>query len=104
MESRVFVVLMNPDISIDLFSEALYLGMLNSTYVWIATDWLSSLLDSDGLDYETMNSLQGVLAIRRHIPISNQEHAFRVRWKNLYKAKIIDFHLNALGLYAYDAI
>ncbi|GLJ46345.1 hypothetical protein SUGI_0976910 [Cryptomeria japonica] len=104
MESRVFVVHMNPDSGINLFSEALYLGMLNSTYVWIATDWLSSLLDSSGLDYDTMNSLQGVLAIRRHIPISDQEHAFTVRWNNLYKARSIDFHLNAFGLYAYDAI
>lgn len=104
MESRVFVVHMNPDTGLDLFEEAYYLGMLNTTYVWIATDWLSSLLDSNGLDYETMNTLQGVLAIRRHIPISGLEHAFTVRWNNMYKARTVDFRLNAFGLYAYDAI
>ncbi|GLJ46350.1 hypothetical protein SUGI_0977080 [Cryptomeria japonica] len=104
MESRVFVVHMNPDTGLDLFDEAYYLGMLNSTYVWIATDWLSSILDSYGLDYETMNTLQGILAIRRHVPISDQEHAFTVRWNKLYKDRIIDFRLNAFGLYAYDAI
>ncbi|KAH9328287.1 hypothetical protein KI387_000395, partial [Taxus chinensis] len=103
-ESRVFVVHMNPDAGIDLFSEALYLGMLNSSYVWIATDWLSSLLDSNVPDYETMNSLQGVIALRRHIPISDPEHAFTVRWNNLYKDRVVDVRLNAFGLYAYDAV
>ena len=53
---------MNPDAGLSLFSEALYLGMLNSGYVWIATDWLSSALDSTILDYDTMNSLQGVIS------------------------------------------
>ncbi|KAH9328311.1 hypothetical protein KI387_000419, partial [Taxus chinensis] len=103
MESRVFVVHMNPDVGINLFSEALNLGMLSSSYVWIATDWLSSLLDSNIPDYETMNSFQGVIVLRRHVPISDQEHAFTTRWNNLHKTRSVDVSLNAFGLYAYDA-
>ncbi|XP_057866286.2 glutamate receptor 3.4 isoform X2 [Cryptomeria japonica] len=103
MESRVFVVHMNPDAGMNLFSEALNLGMLSSSYVWIATDWLSSLLDSNLPDYETMNSLQGVIALRPYVPISVREHAFTVGWNNLFKARSVDVHLNAFGLYAYDA-
>eukprot|EP00253_Pinus_taeda_P030572 PITA_30572 len=104
MESRIFVVHMNPDAGLNLFSEALYLGMLNSGYVWIATDWLSSALDSSILDYDTMNSLQGVISLRRHIPVSDKEHDFTVRWNNLHKAGSVDARLNAFGYYAYDAV
>lgn len=104
LESRIFVVHMNPDAGLNLFSEALYLGMLSNDYVWIATDWLSSALDSTTLDYDAMNSLQGVISLRRHIPLSDQEHAFIVRWNNLNKAGSVDARLNAFGLYAYDAV
>eukprot|EP00253_Pinus_taeda_P007137 PITA_07137 len=104
MESRIFVVHMNPDAGLNLFSEALYIGMLNSGYVWIATSWLSSALDSTILDYDTMNSLQGVIGLRGHIPVSNQEHDFTVRWNNLHKAGSVDARLSAFGFYAYDAV
>jgi len=104
MESRFFVVHMNPDAGLNLFSEALYLGMLSSGYVWIATDWLSSALDSTVLDYDTMNSLQGVISLRQHIPLSDQEHAFTVRWNSLHKAGSVDACINAFGFYAYDAV
>jgi ionotropic glutamate receptor len=104
MESRIFVVHMNPDAGLNLFSEALYLGMLKNGYVWIATDWLSSALDSTILDYDTMNSLQGVISLRRHIPVSDQEHDFTVRWNNLHKAGSVDAFLNAFGFYAYNVV
>eukprot|EP01018_Ginkgo_biloba_P018042 Gb_41411 [translate_table: standard] len=104
MESRVFVVHMNPDAGLSLFSEACYLGMLSSGYVWIATDWLSSVLDSTILDSNIMHSLQGVIGVRLHTPNSDQQHAFTVRWNSLHKARIIDTHLNVFGLYAYDTV
>ena len=51
-----------------------------------------------------MNSLQGVISLRRHIPVSQQEHDFTVRWNNLHKAGLVDGRLNAFGFYAYDAV
>jgi len=75
MKSWIFVVHMNSDTDINIFSEALCLGMLSISYVWIATNWLSYLLDSNIPDYETMNSLRGVIGLRRHIPLSNKENA-----------------------------
>ncbi|CAI9777897.1 unnamed protein product [Fraxinus pennsylvanica] len=45
MESRVFVVHVNLDSGLTIFSSAKSLGMMNIGYVWIATDWLPSLLD-----------------------------------------------------------
>eukprot|EP01018_Ginkgo_biloba_P018045 Gb_41412 [translate_table: standard] len=104
MEARVLVVHMNPDAGLDLFAEARYLGMLSSGYVWIATDWLSSALDSDVLDPDIMSSLQGVIGLRRHTSNSDQQRAFTLRWSNLLKDRSIDVHLNVFGLYAYDTV
>ncbi|GLJ46364.1 hypothetical protein SUGI_0977270 [Cryptomeria japonica] len=104
MATRVFVVHMNPDAGLKLFTEAHQLGMLSNGYVWIATDWLSTTLDSLSLDSDTMNSLQGVISMRQHIPNSNQLHAFSVRWNNLQKARTVDAGLNVFGLYAYDTV
>eukprot|EP01018_Ginkgo_biloba_P018051 Gb_20692 [translate_table: standard] len=104
MEARVFVVHMNPDAGLDLFTEAKQLGMLSSGYVWIATDWLSSVLDSKEMDSDIMNSLQGVIGLRPHTPNSDQQRAFTARWNNLKKVTSGSTHLNVFGLYAYDAV
>ncbi|KAJ6334192.1 hypothetical protein OIU78_011156 [Salix suchowensis] len=46
MESRVYVVHVNPDSGLSLFSVARSLQMMTTGYVWIATDWLPSVLDA----------------------------------------------------------
>ncbi|CAL5072420.1 unnamed protein product [Urochloa decumbens] len=46
MESRVYVIHVNPDSGLGVFSAAKSLGMMSSGYVWIATDWLSAVIDS----------------------------------------------------------
>ncbi|KAJ6710789.1 GLUTAMATE RECEPTOR 3.4 [Salix koriyanagi] len=46
MESRVYVVHVNPDSGLSLFSIARSLQMMTTGYVWIATDWLPSVLDA----------------------------------------------------------
>ncbi|KAH9328302.1 hypothetical protein KI387_000410, partial [Taxus chinensis] len=104
MESRVLVVHTNPNMGLNIFAEASLQGMLNSGYVWMATDWLSSTLESTVLDSGTMSSFQGVIGLRKHTPISNQLRAFTVRWNNLLKARTVDGHLNVFGLYAYDTV
>ncbi|KAH9328300.1 hypothetical protein KI387_000408, partial [Taxus chinensis] len=104
MTTRVFVVHMNPAAGLKLFAEVHHHGMLSNDYVWIATDWLSSALDSRALDSETMKSLQGIITLRPHVPDSNQLRAFSVRWNNLQKVGTVDALLNVFGLYAYDSV
>ncbi|OWM81169.1 hypothetical protein CDL15_Pgr007200 [Punica granatum] len=102
MEARVIVLHANPDSGLMVFSVAQYLGMMANGYVWIATDWLSSVLDSVvSLPSETTDSLQGVLALRQHTPDSDQNRAFSSRWKRLTGGSL---GLNAYGLYAYDSV
>ncbi|ESQ50784.1 hypothetical protein EUTSA_v10022533mg [Eutrema salsugineum] len=101
MESRIIVVNTFPNTGKMIFEEAERLGMMETGYVWIATTWLSSLLDS-GLPLDR-KSLNGVLTLRLHTPDSRNKRDFAARWKNkLSNNKTIG--LNVYGLYAYDTV
>ncbi|VVB14924.1 unnamed protein product [Arabis nemorensis] len=69
---------------------------------WLcATDWLSTTVDSSSpLPSERLETIQGVLVLRRHTP-SNLKWEFFSRWRNIYDAPLA---LNAYGLYAYDLV
>ncbi|KAM7515397.1 hypothetical protein LguiA_004980 [Lonicera macranthoides] len=93
-ETRVYVVHADPDSGLTVFSVAKYLRMMTNGYVWIATDWLSSVLDSS-VDTDKMDDLlQGVIAVCHHTPGSNIKKSFTTKWKNL----------NSYALYAYDSV
>lgn len=103
MESRVYVVHVNPDTGLTIFSVAKSLGMMTNGYVWIATDWLPSLLDSSKTaDPDTMNLLQGVIALRHHTPDTDLKKKFNSRWNNLKDNESVGF--NSYALYAYDSV
>ncbi|KAM7515398.1 hypothetical protein LguiA_004981 [Lonicera macranthoides] len=93
-ETRVYVVHADPDSGLTVFSVAKYLRMMTYGYVWIATDWLSSVLDSSVETDELDDLLQGVIAVRHHTPGSNIKKSFTTKWKNL----------NSYALYAYDSV
>ncbi|KAK6784975.1 hypothetical protein RDI58_018430 [Solanum bulbocastanum] len=103
MEARVFVVHVNPDTGLSIFSKAKNLGMMVGGYVWITTDWLPSFLDSsDSVNPETMDLIQGVVALRHHTADSDQKKKFASRWKNFKNVETSSF--NSYALYAYDTI
>ncbi|XP_059318124.1 glutamate receptor 3.4-like isoform X2 [Lycium ferocissimum] len=103
METRVYIVHVNPDTGRSIFSKAKNLGMMSSGYVWIATDWLPSVLDSsNSVNKDTMDLIQGVVALRHHTPDSDNKKAFASRWKNLKGKKTSSF--NSYALYAYDTV
>ncbi|XP_056860819.1 glutamate receptor 3.5 isoform X3 [Raphanus sativus] len=108
MESRVFVVHVNPDSGLNVFSVAKSLGMMESGYVWIATDWLLTALDSvEPLDPKTMDLLQGVVAFRHYTPESNEKRRFKARWKHLRTKESSggdDDGFNSYAMYAYDTV
>lgn len=105
LESRVYVVHVNPDTGLTVFSIAKRLGMLASGYVWIATDWLPTVLDStEPPDADTMNLIQGVVTLRHHTPDSDLKKRFASRWNSLnHKGNAIS-GLNTYGFYAYDSV
>ncbi|CAN6463990.1 unnamed protein product [Victoria cruziana] len=108
IESRVIVVhVSDPAAGLMIFSIAKHFDMVSDGYVWIATDWLSSYLDTYPANSEKTISLQGVLMTRHHVPDSYQKKAFTSRWTNLVKKQRMNtstLGLNTYGLYAYDTV
>ncbi|KAL8167836.1 hypothetical protein V2J09_009335 [Rumex salicifolius] len=101
LEARVIVVHVREDTGFLVFKVAQYLGMLENGYVWIATDWLSSVLDSSPLPFDKMEMMQGVVTLRQHTPASNRKQEFTTRWRQLTDDSV---GLNSYGLYAYDSV
>ncbi|KAJ8625647.1 hypothetical protein MRB53_034177 [Persea americana] len=67
MESRIIVLHTYQTTGLEVLSVAQYLQMMGDGYVWIATDWFSTALDSlSPLSKETVASMQGVLTLRQH--------------------------------------
>ncbi|KAK6159141.1 hypothetical protein DH2020_006455 [Rehmannia glutinosa] len=104
METRVFLVHMNPELGFRLFSIANTAGMMSEGYAWVITDSLSIFLDS--IDSDTRVSMDGVLGVRPYVFASKNLSSFQERWtKNMLlnnSGPIME--LNIYGLWAYDAV
>ncbi|KAF3434884.1 hypothetical protein FNV43_RR21971 [Rhamnella rubrinervis] len=101
-ESRVIVVHTYSKTGLLIFDVANELGMMEEGYVWIASAWLSTVLDSTSpLSPNTYNSIKGALTLRPHTPDSKRKRDFISRWNQLSNGTI---GLNAYGLYAYDTV
>ncbi|CAK7329071.1 unnamed protein product [Dovyalis caffra] len=102
MESRVIVLNTFSKTGLLVFDVAKGLGMMENGFVWIATSWLSTVIDSTSpLPTKTANSIQGVLTLRPHTPDSKRKRDFASQWSQLSNGSI---GLNPYGLYAYDTI
>ncbi|KAI3716198.1 hypothetical protein L6452_23366 [Arctium lappa] len=103
MESRVYVVHVNPDSGLEIFTAAKTLGMMTNGYVWITTDWLPAVLDSSEFpDPETMDRVQGVVSLRQHTSNSDIKKSFTTKWKGIKDKETSSF--NSYALYAYDSV
>ncbi|MBA0631727.1 hypothetical protein Godav_000572 [Gossypium davidsonii] len=102
MESRVIVLNTFSKTGLLVFEVAKSLGMMEKGYVWIASTWLSTVLDSTSpLKPETANSIRGALTLRPHTPDSKRKRDFISRWNQLSNGSI---GLNPYGLFAYDTV
>ncbi|XP_056856401.1 glutamate receptor 3.3-like [Raphanus sativus] len=102
LQPRIIVIHVYSELGFAVFKEAKYLGMMGNGYVWIATDWLSTTLDSSSpLPSERLESIQGALVLRPHTPDSNLKREFFSRWRKIPDAPLA---LHTYGLYAYDSV
>ncbi|KAB1201732.1 Glutamate receptor 3.6, partial [Morella rubra] len=84
MDSRVIILHLYADWGLEVLDVARNMGMMGSGYVWIATDWLSTVLDTEpSLPSKAVDSIQGVLTLRMHTPDSELKRNFVSRWSNL---------------------
>lgn len=106
-ESRILVVHTLSSWAPVVFSVAQYLGMMRTGYVWIATNWLSTLWDTySPLPEDTVHTIQGVITLRMHTPDSELKRKFVSRWSNLTSGINANgpIGLSTYGLYAYDTV
>ncbi|CAN0873755.1 Glutamate receptor 3.6 [Linum grandiflorum] len=105
-ESRILVVHVPASWGSTVFAVAQYLEMMNSGYVWIATTWLSTILDTNlNLPPQALDDFQGVLTLRIHTPPSQRKTEFVSRWANLTNDPTTNhIGLSTYGLYAYDTV
>lgn len=100
-ESRILVVHVPGSWGLTVFSVAQYLGMLGTGYVWIATNWLSTILDTNSP--LSQDDIQGVITLRMYTQDSELKRRFMSRWSNLTSSgKPIG--MNTYSLYAYDTV
>ncbi|XP_059623348.1 glutamate receptor 3.6-like [Cornus florida] len=106
-ESRILILHTYLGWSLEVFAVARYLGMMGSGYVWVATNWLSTILETNSpLPPETMENIQGVITLRMYTPDSELKRRFVSRWSNL-TSKVTTkgpIGLSTYGLYAYDTV
>lgn len=106
-ESRIMVVHTYPSKGLEIFSMAKYLGMIDNGYVWIATNWLSTILDTAGpLPSEKKETLEGAITLRIHTPGSDLKQKFVSRWSNLTRKAGVTAPsgMSTYALYAYDTV
>ncbi|XP_012086330.1 glutamate receptor 3.7 isoform X2 [Jatropha curcas] len=102
---RVYVVHLNADPKFRIFTIAKELQMMTNKYVWLATDWLSTAIDSfSWMNQTSLRTLQGVVGLRQHIPESSQKKAFMSRWREMHQNGSVSSALNIYGLQAYDTV
>ncbi|KAI7738381.1 hypothetical protein M8C21_008444, partial [Ambrosia artemisiifolia] len=90
MESRVLVVHTYANWGLDILEVAKTLEMLDNGYVWLTTNWLSTVIDiSSPLPTNTVDVMQD----------SNRTRKFASEWRNL-----TTFGLSTYCLYAYDTV
>lgn len=100
LESRVIVVHTYANWGLDILETAQGLSMMDSGYVWITTNWLSTVIDiSSSLSAKAVASMQGVITLRSYIKDSQLKRDFVKNWANL-----TSLGLNTYSMYAYDTI
>lgn len=101
---RVYIVHASPDSGLLIFSVAQELQMMTDEFVWLATDWLSTSLDSAVELGDKLVNLTGVIFLRQYIPQSSPKKAFVLRWNELLRKGRVRHRLNAYGFLAYDTV
>ncbi|XP_027182307.1 glutamate receptor 2.3-like [Coffea eugenioides] len=104
IQTRVFIVHLLPSLGSRLFAKAKQLGMMAAGYAWICTDAITDELNS--IDPSIIDTMQGVLGVRPHVPNTAELQSFIKRWKLKFQQSnpdIVNPQLNVFGLWAYDS-
>ncbi|KZV26724.1 glutamate receptor 2.8-like [Dorcoceras hygrometricum] len=106
MQTRVFVVHASPSLGTSLFLKSKELGMISAGYAWIVTSGLTDLFHL--MDYEVVESMQGLLGVKPQVPNSKQLRSFSGRWIRTFLREYPDMKVSdetsVFGLWGYDTL
>ncbi|XP_061998781.1 glutamate receptor 1.4-like [Rosa rugosa] len=105
LKTRIIVVHISHVLMPRLFLNVKKLGMMREGYAWIMTSTSMNFLQS--MDLSVIESMQGVLGFKSHIPASTNLHKLtsRIRRKIYIEEPDMELgrELSADGIWAYDA-
>ncbi|KAE8726525.1 hypothetical protein F3Y22_tig00006666pilonHSYRG00070 [Hibiscus syriacus] len=105
LQTSVSVVHMSPILASRLFLNAKPLGMISQGYAWITTGVITNFMNS--MDPPVIESMQGVVGFKHHMPASKELRRFATRWKskNLNEDQNLqEMELNVYGIWSYDMV
>ncbi|KAK9282348.1 hypothetical protein L1049_005265 [Liquidambar formosana] len=105
LQMAVFIVHMSPSLASHFFLIVNKLGMMSKGYAWVITAKTMNLLYS--MDSSVIESMQGVMGLKSHIPLSKELHNFTTRWRRNFRANDLNMDATDLfvsGIWAYDAV
>ncbi|KAL1217172.1 Glutamate receptor 2.9 [Cardamine amara subsp. amara] len=106
-QTRVFVVHMDSRLALRVFQKAREIGMMKKGYVWLMTNGITHMMRHINHD-RSLNTIEGLLGVRSHIPKSKELEDFCLRWKRTFKKENPlmrnDVDPNVFALWAYDSI
>ncbi|KAE8701372.1 hypothetical protein F3Y22_tig00110548pilonHSYRG00873 [Hibiscus syriacus] len=102
LQTSVYVVHMSPVLASRLFLNAKRIGMISQGYAWITTDVITNFMNS--MDPSVIESMQGVVGFKPHIPASKEVRKFAIRWKskNLNEQNLQEMEINVYSIWSYD--
>ncbi|AEC08212.1 Solute-binding protein family 3/N-terminal domain of MltF [Arabidopsis thaliana x Arabidopsis arenosa] len=103
-QTRVFVVHMASRLASRIFEKATEIGMMEEGYVWLMTNGMTHMMRHIHHG-RSLNTIDGVLGVRSHVPKSKGLEDFRLRWKRNFKKENpwLRDDLSIFGLWAYDS-
>ncbi|KAH1129128.1 hypothetical protein J1N35_000506 [Gossypium stocksii] len=104
LQTTVLLVHTSPTLASRLFLNAIRLGMMSQGYAWITTDMITNFMNS--MDPSVIESMQGVVGFKPHIPASKELRKLAIRWsKNLNENhNLEEMEINVYGIWSYDMV
>ncbi|PWA57972.1 ionotropic glutamate receptor, metazoa [Artemisia annua] len=100
LQETIFIIHISPTLAFRILVYAKRLGLMSQGYAWIVTDKTMNFFDPVELDEEVLESFQGVIGLRYHIPSTTQ-------FRNFYRRLRKNYPFNNPNIYnvlSYDAI
>ncbi|CAN7018333.1 unnamed protein product [Brassica oleracea var. botrytis] len=103
-QTRVFLINIDSSLEFRVLKKAREIGMMEEGYVWLLSNGMTHMMRHNGRSLETM---QGLLGVRSHVPQSKEREDFSLRWKRKFEKENPagdGTKPNVFALWAFDSL